>query len=76
MLHDVDADLLMSGDDISYEDTDGNILGSGGYGKVICHFYLNTPDHLVVNLLPVNKFASGKDHMSDLKILVIKLEQL
>lgn len=45
MLHDVDADLLLSHDDISYEDTDGNILGSGGYGKVIFHLYLNTTDH-------------------------------
>lgn len=35
MFHDVDADLLLSHDDISYEDTDGNILGSGGYGKVV-----------------------------------------
>ena len=35
MLHDVDADLLLSHDEITYEDTDSNKLGSGGFGKVL-----------------------------------------
>ncbi|XP_068716726.1 leucine-rich repeat serine/threonine-protein kinase 2-like isoform X1 [Montipora capricornis] len=34
MLHDVDVDLLLSHDQISYEETEASILGSGGYGKV------------------------------------------
>lgn len=34
MLHDVDADLLLSQDEITYEDTDSSTLGSGGFGKV------------------------------------------
>jgi len=35
MLHDVDADLLLSQDEITYEDTDSSTLGSGGFGKVV-----------------------------------------
>lgn len=36
MLHDVDADLVLSHDELTYEDTDSNILGTGGFGKVGC----------------------------------------
>lgn len=35
MLHDVDADLLLSHDEITYEDTDSSRLGTGGFGKVL-----------------------------------------
>lgn len=34
MLHDVDADLLLSRGEITYEDTESYRLGSGGFGKV------------------------------------------
>ena len=36
MLHDVDADLLLSHEEITYEDTDSSRLGGGGFGKVFC----------------------------------------
>lgn len=36
MFHDLDADLLLSHDEITYEDTDSNRLGTGGFGKVLC----------------------------------------
>ena len=35
MFHDVDADLLLSLDEITYEDSDSNRLGTGGFGKVL-----------------------------------------
>ncbi|XP_078352523.1 leucine-rich repeat serine/threonine-protein kinase 2-like isoform X1 [Oculina patagonica] len=34
MLHDVDADLLLSHEEIKYEDTESSMLGEGGFGKV------------------------------------------
>lgn len=34
MLHDVDPDLLLSHEDITYEDAESSVLGSGGFGKV------------------------------------------
>lgn len=34
MLHDVDADLLLSHEEIKYEDTESSLLGEGGFGKV------------------------------------------
>ena len=34
MLPDVDPDLLLSYEDVTYEDADSSILGSGGFGKV------------------------------------------
>lgn len=34
MLHDVDADLLLSHGEITYEDSESHRLGSGGFGKV------------------------------------------
>lgn len=34
MLHDVDADLLLSHNEIQYEDTESSVIGAGGFGKV------------------------------------------
>lgn len=34
MLHDVDADLILSHEHITYEDTESSTLGKGGFGKV------------------------------------------
>ena len=34
MLHDLDPDLLLSYEDVTYADADSSILGSGGFGKV------------------------------------------
>ncbi|XP_032226652.2 leucine-rich repeat serine/threonine-protein kinase 2 isoform X2 [Nematostella vectensis] len=35
MLHDVDPDLLLSTEEIKYENTESNLIGSGGFGKVV-----------------------------------------
>ncbi|KAJ7374456.1 hypothetical protein OS493_007562 [Desmophyllum pertusum] len=35
MFHDVDADLILSHNEITYEDTESHRLGRGGFGKVV-----------------------------------------